>query len=47
MRVLFWKKQDPIQKIKNKIESLKISLSVEQYKLNYYTDLERLKKNNV
>lgn len=41
------KKKDKIQDIKERIHTLEISLYVEQLKLTYYTDLERLKKNNV
>ena len=40
---MWFKKKDHIQKIKNKIKSLKVSLFVEQLKLQYYIDLDKIK----
>ena len=42
---MFWrKKKNKIQEIKDKIEILKINLFVEQLKLTYYTDLQKIQK---
>ena len=45
MQLAFWKKKkNKIDMIKDKIETLKVSLFVEQLKLTYYTDLQKLEK---